>query len=218
MGGGVYVSFGDNDSNRREFFIPPDDLVYITAQALGIDLPDFVDRPSQDDTEDGCVVEVEDDDTDEEEVIETDRGHVFPVDYNRDGKITGGYLEDIPEPHIRKWPGSPHKRELTVRITRYYYEGTHYYISIQEEENPLWNGTPYEHDESRPVGWVVAWDDKEAQGKTDFNFNTDTRFNYITEAKHAVDKILENFPDHEVIYEEYLNDSDAEMYFGKHGE
>lgn len=222
-GGGVYVKIGE-----REFYIPPDDLVYITAKHLEVELPDFdAHRPKEEPEEepqeehepgcncDQCMYLRQDN----QAIGIYDPDDLFPVDYERHGLLfTGNSIYDIPEPHIRKWPGCKDKRQLRIQIARYYGPGVHYYVSIHQESNPIWDGRPSDYDNSRPVGWTEAWDDEEGKGKDDSDLMTRTRFEYLMDAKEAIEKILPDFADHEIVYEDFLSDSDRMIYFGKHGE
>jgi hypothetical protein len=73
------------------------------------------------------------------------------------GETSGGYLRDIPDPHVRRWPGDAKPRDVRVHIMRYYGIGIHYYATVEEEDNPLW-------DEATQC-WRVAWDDDAARGR-----------------------------------------------------
>jgi hypothetical protein len=89
-------------------------------------------------------------------------------------ELRGGYLKDIPRPHIRKYPRwGP--RLVRISITRYWGIGLHYSASIDEVANPLWNRLthaekdPYWEGTERGnevIGWQVAWDDEEAKGRS----------------------------------------------------
>lgn len=91
--------------------------------------------------------------------------------------VYGGRLEDIPLPHIRLYPTLA-KRPVEIHIHKYYGIGKHYFPTIEEENNPLW-------DSSEGV-WRQAWDDKESKGR-EFS----SRFNYLYQAKNWVKKIIE---------------------------
>ena len=88
--------------------------------------------------------------------------------------LTGGYLKDLPLPHRRKFPGEE-LRSVWISVSRYSaVGGCHYYVSIREENNPIWDprtngernsdflGTAYG---DKIVGWHRAWDDEEGNGK-----------------------------------------------------
>jgi hypothetical protein len=128
------------------------------------------------------------------------------INYNANSTLHGGHLSDIPLPRIRRWPGCPDKRKITIRITRYYDVGIHYFLTIFEEDNPLWNEKNQE--------WQFAWDDKEYRGKTDFDFLIKllpkTRFDAYEEALGWANIILREFPDHEVVWEDYCKDWEDE--------
>jgi hypothetical protein len=79
------------------------------------------------------------------------------IDYSARGSISGGHLKDIPQPHVRKFPG-PSPRQVTIAIKRYFGIGHHYYGSVDEENNPIWN--------SEDNAWQETWDDREGKGRT----------------------------------------------------
>lgn len=71
--------------------------------------------------------------------------------FNR-GKLSGGYLREIPKPHIRRYPNSKSKRTLTIQVLQY--PGfPHYFVVLRGEHNTIWN--------SQEEVWQEAWDDKE---------------------------------------------------------
>ena len=74
------------------------------------------------------------------------------------GRYSGGYLRDIPKPHVRHWPSPTGElRSVYVRVAIYdIVGGQHYHPDIWEEDNPIWN--------SIKLCWHVAWDDTEAKG------------------------------------------------------
>jgi len=121
----------------------------------------------------------------------------------------GGHLEEISKPHTRFFPNPYRKRKVTVTISRYYGIGLHYYVSLQEEDNPIWNGE----------AWQTAWDDKEGRGRTDTDlfFGGEIEANIRVEAYEiAVGKammlIKKYFPDHEVVWEDYCKDYEGEDF------
>lgn len=75
---------------------------------------------------------------------------------------SGGKLAEIPEPHVRLFEIPGYSRELHIFVGRF--PGfPHYYITIQEQSNLIWNPTtrpPYDS----PC-WQKAWDDEEAEGR-----------------------------------------------------
>lgn len=91
--------------------------------------------------------------------------------------ISGGYLEDIPKPHHRKWPTSTERRRVDIKI--YTWRGTslgaeHWYVEIKEEDNPIWDrrthaqsmGYEPTSDYLRKIcGWTRPWDDKNGRGR-----------------------------------------------------
>lgn len=119
----------------------------------------------------------------------------------------GGHLADIPEPHIRKFPNPFVKREVKITISRYYGYGEHYYVSVKEESNPIWNGST----------WVDAWDDKEGKGLDDLQlyFDRDEKEARISAMAYelAIGKakmiLKKYFPDHQVKWDDYCKDWEA---------
>lgn len=106
--------------------------------------------------------------------------------------ITGGYLRDVPKPHNRKWPDSSDKRNVLVTVGVYQAIGEHYYVSIAEEHNPVWDtrdawvwGRPGE-----AIGWRKCWDDVEGQGKV-----FEGKFDLRCQADSFIQRIVsEHFP------------------------
>lgn len=104
----------------------------------------------------------------------------------------GGLFSEIPKPHIRLFPG-PKKRRVTIKIGTYVGIGSHSYVTIEEESNPVWN--------SAENVWQVSWDksgDRDAEGEG-LQFNA--RFaHYSSALRWAKRKCLEYFhPDtHEI--------------------
>jgi hypothetical protein len=65
----------------------------------------------------------------------------------------GGYLEEVPKPHKRKFDDKRRKRRVFIRITIFYGIGIHYYVDIREESNPIW------HKDKKC--WWEPWDFKD---------------------------------------------------------
>ena len=71
--------------------------------------------------------------------------------------IHGGHLKDIPKPHKRMFPGKG-KRRVSVEVMQWsIVGGTHYYVKIVEEDNPIWD--------SQSQKWRMAWDDGNGNGQ-----------------------------------------------------
>lgn len=98
---------------------------------------------------------------------------------------TGGELVSVPKPHVRYYSlVNPHKpkRGVKISVMKYYGAGTHYYVSIKEDDNPIWNAK--EH------CWHYPADDVKGRGR-DF----EQKFNTLLEAKLFVrDKLKKHFP------------------------
>jgi hypothetical protein len=105
-------------------------------------------------------------------------------------EIYGGKLEDIPKPRKRKFPGRT-KRKVEVSIESYeLVGGRHFYPSIQEEKNPIWD--------KKEKAWRSPWIDPKGEGKRE-----SSRFDTLEEARAWVRKMLKKFPKetHKVEYE-----------------
>lgn len=98
-------------------------------------------------------------------------------------KISGGYLKEIPTPHVRRWP-SVVLRPVFVHIAVYdVVGGKHYYPDIKEQDNPIWN--------AKRECWQIAWDDEQARGRAFIH----PGFNRLIDAHEWVASILaEHFP------------------------
>jgi len=99
----------------------------------------------------------------------------------------GGNLSDIPLPHRRYFDDKRRKREVRIILQTYFGIGTHYYIDLREEENPVWN----------PIDkvWQESWHDKDAKGLT-FMGRFDTKQKAINWAYKMIQK---HFPKHRVV-------------------
>lgn len=150
------------------------------------------------------------------------------VDYEANNQMFGGHLENIPEPHIYKWPGCERKRTVTVRIMRWP-GNPHYHVSVNQEDNPVWNSLPKEWGDNGPIGWTVPWRDYPGKGMSDLGlwnemreFNQEHKFPFCFRthiaAVQAVEKLVEKvFPDHEINWKDFTGESEK-LYIGKHGE
>ena len=66
----------------------------------------------------------------------------------------GGHIKDYPKAK-RKYPGRT-KRKVEVSARVYYGIGMHYWITLHEEDNPIWD--------AKGKGWRSCWDDTEGRG------------------------------------------------------
>ncbi len=113
----------------------------------------------------------------------------------------GGYLRDVPEPRVRIFPHPGIKRAITIRITRYYGVGRHYFASVEERGNPIWDEGVH--------GWRFCWDDIEKEGR---GFHS-PRCNSIYWARKWVEEILgKHFPaeQYEYRWQDYTQDEEAD--------
>ncbi len=85
---------------------------------------------------------------------------------NKEMSTCGGYLKDIPKPHKRKWPGHAERRRINITVGSFgIVGGIHYYVTLREEDNPIWDSTPDRYSKGEPSGWTSAWDDDKANGR-----------------------------------------------------
>lgn len=216
--GGAFVNI---DGHR--YFLPPDDLWYAIANAIGFEMPE--EKPT---TFPEVEEELEEEETEEEieEIFEPEPKILesYPIDYESTSMRRGGHIEDIPKPHIRKWPTSKQKRSITIRIMRFDSMRKHYHVSINQESNPIWDATENEFDPGKPIGWTTAWDDLEGHGLNEWELidkEPGFQHTYILkiEAEKAVEKIVKKyFPDHEIYFDNLTGDEFKDPYAGKHEE
>ena len=70
----------------------------------------------------------------------------------------GGHLSELPKPHFRRFgPHRKEKRPVKVSVHRYYGIGQHYWVTLREEENPIWD--------AEIGGWRQCWDDDKSKGR-----------------------------------------------------
>lgn len=72
---------------------------------------------------------------------------------------TGGYLADIPLPHVRAYPAKGHLRRVTATIDTWIGlsgGAKHYYAKLDEDHNWIWH--------TERGQWQEAWDDREGKG------------------------------------------------------
>lgn len=92
----------------------------------------------------------------------------------------GGYLKEIPKPH-RRWYNGRRKREVKIGVHVFWGVGIHYYVTVEEDDNAIWN--------SKDKLWQLCWDDPK-KGK-----RFDQKFGNIVEAREWVKKLQQkHFP------------------------
>lgn len=83
----------------------------------------------------------------------------------------GGHLRMLPDkaPRVRLFDVPGFVRRVNITVTKYIM-GTHHYVHIREQDNPLW--LPRKYDKSafpgkdkRPGVWWKAWDDPDGRGR-----------------------------------------------------
>jgi hypothetical protein len=81
-------------------------------------------------------------------------------DYSVTHTRHGGYLKDIPLPHIRMFPNKAgHKRTVCLDVYSWLgigLEAKHYYVRSRQEDNYIWN--------SHDALWQLAWGDNTGKG------------------------------------------------------
>jgi len=117
----------------------------------------------------------------------------------------GGHLKEIKKPFKRKFDLEKRKKEVQVRIHKYYGSGIHYYISLAEEDNPI----------VTEKGYQTCWDDHEARGK-----RAGIKVNTPEEVDEAVkDLFKENFSDEtHVLFDDAINKWSYEKWFYGEGD
>jgi hypothetical protein len=138
------------------------------------------------------------------------RTDLIPPDFSRHGySKTGKNLVDIPEPHIRQWPTSNQKRDVRIHIARYYNIGQHYYVTIEKEFNPIWDGID--------GCWRKCQDDNDGfdmAGGIDTGY--DLKAQSYHEAKLWIDAMIDQyFPEdrYRILLENYTDMSDGEWFY-----
>lgn len=71
--------------------------------------------------------------------------------------LVGGRLEEIPQPHKRKFDDRRRKRKVYVSFRTWNGIGKHFYWYMKEETNPIWN-----RDKRR---WQECFDDHGVKGR-----------------------------------------------------
>lgn len=81
--------------------------------------------------------------------------------------IFGGHLKDIPEPHKRYFADKRRKRKVTVTISKWKGVGKHWYVTMIEEDDAIWDSrvTGMWSDKTKPNGWTRPWDRSESDGR-----------------------------------------------------
>jgi hypothetical protein len=121
---------------------------------------------------------------------------------------TGGRLAGIPQPWVRLCDDLSYRRNVTVRITRFWGIGQHYTASITEEDNPILDLS----DPAEPT-WRRAWDDEAGKGRAFFS----RRYLSETSAKRWARRTLEKEFQPAARYE-VTNDTTGRRWFYKEGD
>ncbi len=134
------------------------------------------------------------------------RAKMADPDYSAGCGHFGCKLVDIfPQPHIRKYPNQVTKRKVRASIHDFKMAfGQHYYTSLCEEDNPVWEGRytiPGNIYHNGPH-WVRPWHDDDGKGRHESG-----RFDTYTEAVAWIDTEGPKMfpPETHVIEREYLD-------------
>lgn len=100
-------------------------------------------------------------------------------------KYCGHYGGLVPDNPIRMWPKCQRKRRVTISIIMFYGIGQHYWVSLKEDGNPVWN--------TEEGYWFEPWSDRDPEGR---GKRLDTqKFNTLIEAKRWIAETLaKEFP------------------------
>jgi len=70
----------------------------------------------------------------------------------------GGNIAELPKPRRRRYgTRKREKRPVKVSVHKYYGLGQHYWVSLHEDDNPIWD--------KKEKGWRFCWDDNEGKGR-----------------------------------------------------
>ena len=94
------------------------------------------------------------------------------------GYICGGNMVDIPKPHIRMFDDKRLKRKVSLTITQYTGIGSHYYITLKEQNNSILD--------TKDNKWRLCWGDdlgvgKRVESKVDTEEEIKKEVNYLFE-------------------------------------
>lgn len=275
--GGSFIAFhGIDDPNspghRPFYFLPPDELFYKLAKAIGFDTDaayaalladpstriitveerkeaDLRNRPwmkpveETDEEEDARYEQQEKDriermrqaqiaraqpDPAPKKYVPPDptRSVLFPPDYGNNYYVLGyTHAEELPLPRIYYWNSDPPSGSLNVRkrrkkrvvkahINRYYGQGPHYHVWLQEEEDMVWDGRIRDENNKVPVGWLQCSNSDKGNLHPSLSDSTILGFintfrSYI-EARIYLERIIkERFPRHKIEWEDYCNSNEG---------
>lgn len=111
------------------------------------------------------------------------------------GRTSCGAVQLTPEQlanPVRWYDDKRRKRYVTVKVMRYWGYGNHYYVAIEEDDNPV--AVP---DEQGKIWWTEASNDPACRGK-----KFQKKFDFRDAAQRWIaDIITEHFPTHKVVWE-----------------
>jgi len=92
---------------------------------------------------------------------------VLPPNWRRPTGVFGGRLTDVPEPHVYYFAGPGQdrrlKRNVKAWIIRYAGGGIHYYATVQEDGDFVWDGRSTDE---KPEGcWRACHGDPKVNGR-----------------------------------------------------
>jgi len=123
----------------------------------------------------------------------------------------GGNIAEFKKPYKRKYgPKSKLKRPVRVSARKYYGLGQHYWVSLHEEDNPIWD--------AKEKGWRLCWDDAEGRGRI-----FSKSFLSMTSAQLWIEKLVrKEFPNKHFKLDKPdlngLSDDDEKIWFGHYKE
>jgi len=71
--------------------------------------------------------------------------------------MIGGHLKEVPKPHVRWYDKRRGKRLVKVTVMGFWGIGHHYYVTLREDSNGIWN--------TKEECWQECWDDPKARGQ-----------------------------------------------------
>ena len=96
----------------------------------------------------------------------------------------GGHIKQVPKPHKRWYDDKRRKRPVKITVMGFWGLGRHYYVSIKEDGNGIWN--------TKEKTWQECWDDPAARGQ-----QFDKKFdNMVLAAEWVRTMTKKHFPKH----------------------
>lgn len=116
-------------------------------------------------------------------------------------QISGGTIKEdgLKPPFIRKFDDKRRKRKVTITVTQFSCGGLHYFVTINEESNPILG----KDDEGNPA-WRLYYDDEEKEGEY-----ITSKFNTVKQTESFIEEKKKLFPKntHHHVDVDYTDDS-----------